>query len=178
MRILMIGNSLTFFNDMPHLLQEMLEERDIPCEITMIAHSNWCLEQHTKEPDVRFNIKYGRYDYVVLQEYSHPFGPEARYYGAMRRLCGWIRRAGAVPVVYETCAPFAEPEAQEKITAACRFIAEETDALLAPVGELWAELAEEERKVFYYQDGHHPSKQGSRFAAEVLMETILIRVQE
>ena len=76
MRILFIGNSHTYFNDMPALVAKMAQEEGEKCEVTMIAHGGWFLEQHAKEEEVRFNILYGNYDYVVLQEHAHPFGPE------------------------------------------------------------------------------------------------------
>lgn len=74
MRVLFIGNSHTYVNDMPELFAGMAREKGIPCEVTMIAHGGWFLHQHQKEPDVRFNILFGNYDYVVLQEHAHPFG--------------------------------------------------------------------------------------------------------
>jgi len=42
----------------------------------MIAHDGRSLSEHAIEPEVRFNILYGDYDYVVLQEASHPFAGE------------------------------------------------------------------------------------------------------
>ena len=67
LRILFIGNSHTYFNDMPQMVARRFLEEGYDCEVTMIAHGGWFLEQHVKEPDVRFNILYGHYDYVVLQ---------------------------------------------------------------------------------------------------------------
>ena len=72
LRILFIGNSHTYFNDMPAMVAEKARKAGFDCEVTMIAHGGWYLEQHVQEPDVRFNILYGHYDYVVLQEFSHP----------------------------------------------------------------------------------------------------------
>ena len=60
LRILFIGNSHTYFNDMPFMVSEMAREDGILCEVTMIAHGGWFLEQHVQEPDVRFNILYGQ----------------------------------------------------------------------------------------------------------------------
>lgn len=68
LRILFIGNSHTYFNDMPEMVAERFRKTKYDCEVTMIAHGGWFLEQHVNEPDVRFNILYGHYDYVVLQE--------------------------------------------------------------------------------------------------------------
>ena len=93
LRILFIGNSHTYFNDMPAMVAEKARKAGFDCEVTMIAHGGWYLEQHVQEPDVRFNILYGHYDYVVLQEFSHPFGPEEKFFGAVRTLDQWIREA-------------------------------------------------------------------------------------
>ena len=38
------------------------------------------MEQHVAEPDVRFDILFGNYDYVILQEHAHPFGPEEKFF--------------------------------------------------------------------------------------------------
>ena len=95
LRILFIGNSHTYYNDMPNMVAEKSRKEGYDCEVTMIAHGGWFLEQHVQEPDVRFNILYGHYDYVVLQEHSHPFGPEEKLFDAVRQLNTWIREANA-----------------------------------------------------------------------------------
>ena len=66
LRILFIGNSHTYFNDMPIMVARRFREDGYDCEVTMIAHGGWFLEQHAQEPEVRFNILYVHYDYVVL----------------------------------------------------------------------------------------------------------------
>ena len=86
LRILFIGNSHTYYNDMPSMVKALAEEAGFSCEVVMIAHGGWFLKQHVKEPDVRFNIRYGNYDYVVLQEHAHPFGPAEDLYEAAKTL--------------------------------------------------------------------------------------------
>lgn len=124
LRILFIGNSHTYFNDMPAMVAEKARKAGFDCEVTMIAHGGWYLEQHVQEPDVRFNILYGHYDYVVLQEFSHPFGPEEKFFGAVRTLNQWIREAKSKPVIYMTWARKEEQEVQPRMTAANKQIAE------------------------------------------------------
>ena len=102
LRILFIGNSHTYYNDMPNMVAEKSRKEGYDCEVTMIAHGGWFLEQHVQEPDVRFNILYGHYDYVVLQEHSHPFGPEEKLFDAVRQLNTWIREANAKPLVHQS----------------------------------------------------------------------------
>ena len=63
LRILFIGNSHTYMNDMPEMVAMRFRNHGYDCEVTMIAHGGWYLKQHVEEPDVRFNILYGHYDY-------------------------------------------------------------------------------------------------------------------
>lgn len=172
-RILFIGNSHTYFNDMPAMAARRFREHGYDCEVTMIAHGGWYLEQHVQEPDVKFNILYGHYDYVVLQEYSHPFGPEEKLFSAVKQLNEWIREAGAKPVIYMTWAKKDEPDQQERMTKAFRQISEEIGAISAPVGELWWQYRREHPEVeMYAGDGAHASKEGSEFAAECIWNAI------
>ena len=46
LRILFIGNSHTYYNDMPNMVAEKSRKEGYDCEVTMIAHGGWFLEQH------------------------------------------------------------------------------------------------------------------------------------
>ena len=173
LRILFIGNSHTYFNDMPQMVAGRFLEEGYDCEVTMIAHGGWFLEQHVQEPDVRFNILYGHYDYVVLQEHSHPFGPEEKFFHAVRALNKWIREAGSKPVIYMTWARKDEEYEQARMTAAHKAATEDIGALLAPVGENWWNYMRSHTELeMYYKDGAHASEQGSDFAAKYIWDTI------
>ena len=171
--ILFIGNSHTYFNDMPLMVQRCAEDAGYDCRVTMIAHGGWFLAQHAEEPDVRFNVLYGHYDYVVLQEHAHPFGPVEKFREAAIKLNQMIRQAGSIPVIYETWARKSEPEAQAQMNDTHRHIAEEIGALLAPVGENWW-LYQQSRPDLevYADDGAHASPAGSDFAAKHIWEVI------
>lgn len=173
LRILFIGNSHTYYNDMPAMVARRFREEGENCEVTMIAHGGWYLEQHALEPDVRFNILYGNYDYVVLQEHAHPFGPEDKLFEAVSRMGEWMREAGSRPVIYMTWAQKDDEKSQPVMTAAHREAAKRIEALLAPVGELWWEKRKKDPQTeMYGPDGAHASKDGSEFAAECIWETI------
>ena len=173
LRILFIGNSHTYFNDMPEMVAEQFRKEQYDCEVTMIAHGGWFLEQHVNEPDVRFNILYGHYDYVVLQDHAHPFGPEEKFYGAVRQLNQWILEAGSKAVIYMTWAKKDEEFNQERMTLAHEQIADELGMLLAPVGKYWWEYLRSYPDIeMYYKDGQHASPDGSRFAAKYIWNAI------
>lgn len=173
LRILFIGNSHTYFNDMPATVAELAKEEHYDCDVTMIAHGGWYLAQHVQEPETKFNIRHGHYDYVVLQEYAHPFGPEEKLYDAVWELDEWIQTSHAKTVIYMTWAKKDEPEAQERMTAAHEKISKETGALLAPVGKEWWKYRRENPSVEMYDpDGQHTSEYGSWFAAKYIWNAI------
>ena len=171
--ILFIGNSHTYYNDMPRLVRLRADEKDYNCRVTMLAHPNWFLSQHAEEPEARFNILYGKYDYVVLQEHAHPFGPEEEFLNAAAALNRMIREAGSIPVIYECWAKKDEPELQEHMNEVHRHVAEEIGALVAPVGENWWTYQASWPEIeMYSNDGAHASDAGSGFAAKIIWETI------
>lgn len=171
--ILFIGNSHTYFNDLPLTVRNRATGEGYDCRVTMLAHPGWFLAQHMTEPDVRFNILYGGYDYVVLQEHAHPFGPEDKFRDAAVALNDLIRRAGSTPVIYECWAKKDEPEKQAYMNEVHERIALETGALLAPVGkEWWEQMRNRPDAEMYSGDGAHASAAGSDFAAGVIWEEI------
>lgn len=178
LNILFIGNSHTYYNDMPFLVCQCAEEAGFDCRVAMLAHGGWHLAQHAEEQEVRFNILYGRYDYVILQEHAHPFAPEKEFLTAVTKLCQWIREAGSRPVLYESWARHDEPEKQANMNEIYRFAAKETTALIAPVGEKWWDYMQSHPDLeMYAEDGAHASAAGSAFAARQIWETIELDVK-
>ena len=179
LNILFIGNSHTYFNDMPLMVRRRAEDAGYACRTVMIAHGGWFLAQHATEPDVRFNILYGGFDYVVLQEHAHPFGPEEKFHDAAAVLNGMIREAGSIPVIYETWARKSEPEVQPYMNEVHERIASGIGALIAPVGQNWWEHLKGCPDVeMYAEDGAHASVAGSEFAAGSIWETIQTDLKE
>ena len=173
-KVLFIGNSHTYYNDMPSLVKRRLDEEGYDCHVTMLAHPAWFLAQHVEDPEAKFNIRFGGYNYVVLQEHAHPFGPEEKFFEAVRTLTDWIKEAGATPVIYLTWAQKNEPEAQQRMTDAHKRIAEETGSLLAHVGdEWWGYMRSWPELEMYADDGAHASPAASDFAAKMIESEIL-----
>ena len=173
LRVLFIGNSHTYYHDLPAWVALMAKEEGYECDVTMLAHPGWYLHQHVKEPEVRFNIKYGHYDYVVLQEHSHPFDDIPGYIEAATKIAEWVRKAGSKPVIYGTWARKTEKSDQETMNSVNRRLAEDLDALYAPVGESWWSYKESWPETeIYDEDGSHASERGIEFAAKIIWRTI------
>lgn len=174
MRILFIGNSHTYYNDMPHLFANLCREKGMQAEVTMLAHGGKGWDFHLEEPEVRFNILYGGYNAVILQHTAHPMGDLSVMDQCGQKLIQWVKDAGARPILYMTWTTKADGEAaQPGMSSAYRRLQQETGCELAPVGERWwAFHAQHPEIELYDADGQHASLDGSKLAASVLAETL------
>ena len=181
MKVLFVGNSHTYFNDMPALFARFVESAAGECpEVTMLAYSGRDLSWHRKEYySLRFNLMYGAYDYCVIQQAAHPYPPvesTLRFGAAIIDLC---RRCGVTPVVSMTWAEKRFPEHQQLMIDTCETLAREQNALLAPVGKVWQTVREEYPDVeLYYRDGEHASPYGDFLIAAVLCRLMTGTVPE
>ena len=175
MKILFIGNSHTFMNDMPALVRDMVREvTGEECECVMLAYGGRSLKWHMSEEyfAVRFNILHGGYDYCVMQEVAHPMTSEDDTYANVRRIAELCRTAGTVPVIFETWAEKAMPEHQTEMNRRYRYIAGETGAELVPVGEVWEKVRNTTDIELYWRDGEHASPEGDFLTALVFTKVI------
>jgi hypothetical protein len=165
MRILFIGNSLTYVNDVPGMVCTLARStgRKVVCET--LAQPDFSLEDHWRG-DARRTIARG-WDVVVLQQ-----GPSAlRESRALlidftRRFDAEIRKAGARTALYmvwpsrQRRGDFAA--VGESYAAAARAV----NGTLLPAGDAWlAAWSADSTLPLYGADGFHPSPMGSYLAA-------------
>lgn len=173
MKVLFVGNSHTYNNEIPLIFMQLAEKEGIKVQAIMNAHGGWTLFQHSKEPDVPFNILHGGFDYVVFQEHAHPFDYDGNMMKACETMGQWCKQANATPVFFMTWAQKWERHLQEPMTEGYRKAAELTGGLLAPAGErFWQELDAHPETELFSPDGGHSSYAGSYLAAEVIWQTI------
>ncbi len=178
-RVLFIGNSHTYYNDMPKLFADICRESGCETAVTMLTHGGKGWDFHLEEPEVRFNIRYGDYDAVVLQHTAHPMGDLDVMEACGRELVDWVLQAGARPILYMTWTTREDGEAaQPQMAEAYRKLQRQTGCELAPVGEMWWAYHKEHPEVELYDgDGKHASKEGSKLAASVIADVYLGRKQ-
>jgi hypothetical protein len=175
-RVLFVGNSYTFYNRLPELVRQMsLDARQQrPLEVKDVTFGYATLEAHWQKGDVQQALAGRHYDYVVIQD--HSLGPIdhpdlTRKY--VKLIAAEARKAGAQPILYMTWARQHKPEMQKQLEFIYTSVAQENQALLAPVGLAWQRaLAETPRPELYIKDGSHPSYLGSYLAASVFYALI------
>jgi len=183
MRILFLGNSFTFYHDLPEIVANTLQ-----AEVKGNLRGGAYLHQHIDPSDDLCAITSKllteeKWDYVVLQDQSRgPITHPEEFRCAVAALSEMIRAAGGTPVLYETWAyeegseklastGMTFSEMQQKLTAGYRAAAEANHALLAPVGQAFAE-ARSTQQLYDENDHYHPSVDGTKLAAKTIAEVI------
>lgn len=174
MRVLFLGNSHTYYNDMPNRVCRLLAGHGEESFVTMLAHGGMGLDFHAKEPEVRFNILYGDYDWVVLQHVVHTFGEGETLFPAARRIQEMIAQTRAKTLLYLTWEEKERAAAQPKMTDCYLQLSRELQVPVAPVGEVWHTFRRLHPEIELYDpDGRHASPFGSQLAACVLATALL-----
>jgi hypothetical protein len=167
-RILFIGNSYTYFNDLPEMLRVLAAggSRAVEVQLGSIVEGGATLERHWN-PATTKRIRDGAWDYVVLQEQSlRPIESRGRFVTYGERLVREIEAARARPILYLTWSRMSHPDDQLRLNDAYTGLATRTGALIVPVGPAWQALAKDGvRSELYAEDGSHPSLLGSFVAA-------------
>ena len=103
MKILFIGNSHTYGNDMPEIFRGICEKNGVgKVETVMIATPGVGLDYHAQSPETLFNIRHGHYDCVILQHKAHPMGDQAQMLAGADTLIKEVKNAGGEPCLFMT----------------------------------------------------------------------------
>ncbi len=183
-RVLFIGNSYTYVNDLPNTFAKLAQSGKHKVEVGMSAQGGWTLADHAKSTDTLNILNSKKWTYVVLQEQSEiPSVQGSRTYSmypAARTLVKEIRDMGAAPLFFLTWAHrdgFPEngmsdyASMQSQINNGYYGIAGELNVPVAAVGSAWLLAVKEHPELSLWQeDGSHPSEQGTYLAACVFYE--------
>lgn len=175
-KILFIGNSYTYVNDLPSLLTQLAASTGKPktLETQMVAVGGATLQSHWENTQTLEVLKQGSWNYVVLQEQSMlPIIEPLTMHQYATLFDAEIKKAGARTVFFLTWARQDTPETQRNLTDAYMSIARKLNAIVAPVGIAWQKAREEDPNIILYEaDGSHPNLLGSYMAACVFYAII------
>lgn len=172
-RVLFVGNSFTFRNDLPCLVAELALSLDPPLrlEVGMVARDGMTLEAHWLGGEVARRLREEQWDVLVLQEQgSRPITDPAQMETDVRRFAAAGRQAGTELVLFQTWARVNDPETEKPRAAIYRRMADAVGAKVAPVGAAWSLARAEHSGIrLHAEDGVHASREGSYLAASVLL---------
>jgi hypothetical protein len=174
-RVLFIGNSLTYFNDLPGTVARLAAMGEDAIHVQMVALPNLAVIDHVNGMSNAVEvIRGGGWDYVVLQQ-----GPTTTAIGrdtlvlAAQELDPDIRAAGAQTALLMIWPPAGDLEAFDAVRISYQQAAQAVRGLFLPAGEAWrAALATNGDLPLYGLDGFHPAELGTYLAALVVYEAI------
>ena len=190
--ILFIGNSYTYYNDMPTaIFENFAKAAGHNVNVTAITKGAWTLEKFANPED-----EYGKkveaalsgekkYDIVILQEQSlrPAIAPEA-FFSAVENLAQRIRNAGASPLLYATWGRHSDSAdlakhgltnetMTYKLAAAYEAIGEKLSIPVMHAGLAFFEVYTGKSGIeLYNPDRSHPSYAGSYLAAATIYAKI------
>ena len=174
-KILYIGNSLTYTNDLPGLVEEEGAMHNMNISSEVVAAPNYALIDHWNDGQIQKKIRKGQFDYVFIQQgpSSQSWGREVLIeYGAkLKKLCDKHKADLVYLMVWASRRYY---HTFDGVIKNHEDAARINDALVCPVGKEWKAYFDQTNDYSYYgSDGFHPSKEGSKKAAEIIVSFLL-----
>lgn len=181
-RVLLVGNSLIYTNNLPALLRAVGASQGTPIATESFAAPGGTLIERWNEGHVADALRSRKFDAVVLQEQGGhlaacmaslqeqrkaPCAASLRAYTEVSRLAG---EKGASVFVFASWGP--DERWQGKLNRSARLIAEKSEATVFDAAAALAALHKAQPGIDLYPDGTHPSTQASLMLALALYRDI------
>ena len=175
--VLFVGNSLTYANDLPGLVEGLATAAGGKLPAASVAYPNYSLVDHLRQGDAPRSIATGGWRVVILQQ-----GPSSL--DESRRLLRlWtanfdarIRAAGARTALYSVWPDSSLPNAFGDVAESYSLAAADVGGIYLPVTDAWLLAWKRDPSLrLYSSDGFHPSEQGSYLAALVIVGVLTAR---
>jgi hypothetical protein len=180
LRVLFVGNSLTYYNDMPHMLHELAAEDPGAQPIFSVARTrgSWTLKGATDDKGLESLLEDVQWDEVVLQERSWYLSEPKDWwlretYPYAEDLQREIRAANDQGMLFETWGyrhgiddQDSYAWMQSRLDAGYQALGTRLGMNVVPVGDAWyATQTERPGLDLWADDGRHPNRAGSYLAA-------------
>lgn len=170
--VLFIGNSLTYWNDLPAMVAALADSAGLPpLRYENISVGGASLEDHWNGGDAQARIAARSWDFVVLQQ-----GPSAlessrvllREY--VRRFDERIRAGAGRTVVYMVWPDRSRSGDFPRVVESYTVAAADVGAVLVPGGAVWLEAWRRAPGLDFYDDSLHPNEAGSYAVAAAMLQ--------
>lgn len=175
-RVLFVGNSYTYVNDLPYVVAVVAAARGVEVEYGMLAEPNFALEDHIVTGAFDAKLAEG-WDWVVLQQGPSSLPQNREHLRVWSERAAASARARRTSVVLFSAWPargnaFTWLDAEESYRLAARAVR----GCIAPIATAWryARAGLPSLDV-YAEDGLHASEAGTLLAAQVIVRAFLER---
>ncbi|HEX6370656.1 MAG TPA: hypothetical protein VF006_17165 [Longimicrobium sp.] len=170
MRILFIGNSLTYYHGLPYMLRSLADSAgEAPPVVEDVALPDYSLEDHWNDGRAARAIRGGCWNYVVLQQGPSSLAESrALLLDYAGRFDALVRERGGRTALYSVWPAASRRGDFARAIESYALAAERVDGLLLPAATAWLEARERDAAVQLYQDDVHPTQAGTWLAALVM----------
>lgn len=164
MKVLFIGNSHTFYNDMPQIFKNICDEKGKDVEVAMQAFGGktygWHYGQMT---ELRFALMYGGFDYIIMQQAAHsPCPAKEETLADGGKIIELARKCGVTPIQTMPWAEKRDPDHQKGMYDIYNTLSEMYGVKLAYAGNVFEDVFYNHPEIdMYWKDGEHASPYGS-----------------
>ena len=163
-RILILGNSLTFYNDSPALLADMLKQADPDGNyfITSAAWPGFTLENHLAKKEVQ-DLLAQKWNTIILQGHSGAaFESKGYLMASIERMLPLVQKSHAKPVCIMTYADKSYFNNQSVISQSYREVGNKLKVPTIATGDMFFYIQERNPEIeLYSKDFHHPGPNGT-----------------
>ncbi len=173
-RVLFIGNSLTYVNDLPAVVRALASSAGASITTESVVQGGYSLEDHWNDGVAAWELNNQSWDVVVLQQGPSSL-PASRdnLVEYVNRFAPLIRRAGAVPALYMVWPDTTRMAFFDDVRDSYRIAADSVHGLFLPCGEAWrAAWRRDPSLPLYGADGFHPGPMGTYLAAMVIVHRL------
>jgi hypothetical protein len=174
-RILFIGNSLTYANDLPRMVEALAKANGERIVTRTVAFPNFSLEDHWNQGEARRVAAAGGWSFVVLQQGPSAL-PESRVLlvDYARRFADQGRRVQARTALFMVWPASSRAGDFDGVRLSYQTAARESGGIFLPAGQAWRVAWGRDRRLpLYGPDGFHPSRLGSYLAALVIYQGLM-----
>ncbi|MFP5246780.1 MAG: SGNH/GDSL hydrolase family protein [Thermoanaerobaculia bacterium] len=167
--ILFIGNSLTYTNDLPAMVERIGRAMGVRIVTETVAAPNYALEDHLGSLDFSAALRKRKWDFIVLQQ-----GPSSLDASRTLLIRDTKRIRELAPKESHIALLMVWPSRQraadaDRVAASYRAAAEAVGGVCIPAGEAWRHAP---KRTLYGEDGFHPSRDGTYLAALTVVQTL------
>jgi hypothetical protein len=175
LRVLFVGNSLTYYNDLPATFAALYRHAstDGAIEVDLLARAGATLREHLDQGALAMQLRDGDYDVVVLQEFggwpacSSQLASCAATPQALVEAVALVRAHRARPVWFSTWQ--SAPAVQQALSRQARALADPLSLPVVDVGATMQRVDAQVRPQLLFPDGH-PDVAGTWLAAALLLQ--------
>jgi hypothetical protein len=166
-RVLFIGNSLTYSNDLPAMYAALAKLAGDTVQVAMVAKPDYALEDHWLDGEAPRWLREQKWDYVVMQQGSSALpASQVNLRSWSIQFAPLIRAAGAEPVLFMVWPQESRLFDFPNVLESYRNAATAVNGIFAPAGDAWVAHGDVHS---FYSDGLHPNVRGTYLAACVLL---------